>query len=118
MLPCRLTLAGEFLAEYGGIAGVGEAGFEIDDAIADELGDFAIEVLHAFGGAGFHSVEQGLAFVFAFFDALAGASIGFENFSDRDASGAIDFWQQPLTDDVAERFGEALAHVLLFCGGE
>src|ERR1700674_3242872 len=57
-----LFLANQFLAQHGGVAGKREAGFEIDDAVADELGDFSVEVLHAFGGAGFHGVQQGLAF--------------------------------------------------------
>lgn len=50
-------LTGEFLAQHGGVAGVGEADFEIDYAVADQFGDFAIEVLHAFACAGLHGVE-------------------------------------------------------------
>ena len=70
-------LSDQFLAQHCGIAGKGKAGFEIDDAVAHQLGDFAVEVLHAFAGAGLHGVEQGLAFALAFFDALARARIGF-----------------------------------------
>ncbi len=29
------VLSGEFLAQHGGVAGVGEAGFEVDYAVAD-----------------------------------------------------------------------------------
>ena len=50
------ALSRQFLAQHGRVAGVGESGFEVDDAVADELGDFAVEVLHAFGGAGLHGV--------------------------------------------------------------
>ena len=73
-------LTGEFLAQHGGVAGVGEADFEIDYAVADQFGDFAIEVLHAFGCAGLHGVEQRLAFAVTFFDALAGAGVDLQDF--------------------------------------
>ena len=44
-------LPDQFLTQHRGIAGEREPGFEIDDAVADQLRDFAIEVLHAFSGA-------------------------------------------------------------------
>src|SRR5579863_3045376 len=106
-------LAREGLTERGGVAGEGQAGVEIHDAITDESGDLAIEVLHPFRRAGFHDVEQSLSFALAFFNALASASVGFEHFEDRHAAAAVGFGNQTLADDVAKRFGEALADRLL-----
>src|SRR5579863_5669729 len=40
---------GENQAQVAGIRGVGQSGVEIHDSGADQLVDFAVEVLHAFG---------------------------------------------------------------------
>ena len=66
-------LPGQFLAENCGIAGERKAGFEIDHAVLNQLGDFTVEMLHAVGGASLHGLEQTPVFALPFFDALAGA---------------------------------------------
>ncbi len=42
----------QFLAQHSGVAGKAKAGFQIDEAGADQLRDLAVEVLHAFVFAG------------------------------------------------------------------
>src|ERR1700751_3309825 len=42
---------GKFKAEIAGVGGVGKAGIGVNDTITDELFDFAVEMLHAFGVA-------------------------------------------------------------------
>ena len=82
----------------------------------DQFRDLAVEVLHAFVRAGFHGIEQGLVLALAFFDALAGARIGFKNLDHRDAAVAPRLGQEALANDVAERFSEPFAHGLLLVG--
>jgi hypothetical protein len=53
----------------------------------------------------------------AFFDALAGAGVDFQDFGYRDAAAAVSLGQEPLADDVAEAFGEKFAQSrCLRCG--
>jgi len=66
----------EFQAQVAGICGKGHASLQINDARAEQLIEFAIEVLHAFGRAVAHGVHQGFAFAFPLFDVLARAQGG------------------------------------------
>src|SRR5258705_8210382 len=104
---------GEFEAEVAGVGGVGEAGFKIDGAGADQLFNFAVEILHAFGIAVTHGVEKRLAFALALFDIFAGAKSGLENFDDGESAVPVAPRKQTLRNDVTERLGEAIAHALL-----
>ena len=61
----RSRKVGQFQAQITRIGGVSHADFEVDDPLANQSFDFAIKVLHAFGRADAHCVEQGLAFAFA-----------------------------------------------------
>ena len=79
------SLPGQFLAQHCGIAGERDANLEIHDAVMDQFRNLAVEILHALISPGFHGIEQGLVLALAFFDAFAGARIGFENFDRRDA---------------------------------
>src|SRR5689334_18343995 len=69
----------KFEAEVARVGGIANAGIEIDEAGADKLFDFAVEVLHAFGITVAHGVEQSFAFILAFLDIIAGAHGGLEN---------------------------------------
>src|SRR5208283_1305815 len=109
---------GQFEAQVSGVGGVGQASFEFDDVVADKFFDFAVEELHAFGGAVAHSVEKGLAFAFTLFDVLAGAQGGLKDFDDRDAAVAIHAREEALGKDEAEGFREAITHALLIFHGE
>ncbi len=51
---------GHFKAQVSGVGGIAQAGLEVYDSGADELLDFAIEMLHAFGRAVAHGIEQRL----------------------------------------------------------
>ena len=81
-------------------------------------GDFAVEVLHAFAGAGLHGIKQRLTFTFAFFDAFASAGIGFQDFGHGNASAAVGLRQEPLANDVAERFARNARELLCCSSGE
>src|SRR6202044_2803765 len=98
----------QFLPQHRGVAGEGQSGFEIDDAVAHQLGDFAVEVLHTLASSRFHGIEQGFALALTLFHALSRARICFQDFGDRDSSAAIGFRKQALADDVAESLGKAL----------
>src|SRR5579859_3269673 len=72
----RGSEVGQFQAQVAGVGGVGHAGLKFDSAGADQLFDFAIEVLHAFGCSYAHGVEQSLAVALAFFNVFAGTKGG------------------------------------------
>src|SRR5437899_1089162 len=48
---------GHFKAQVSGVGGIAQTGVELDDASANELLDFTIEMLHAFGAAIAHGIE-------------------------------------------------------------
>lgn len=62
----RLLLSRQCLAKHCGIAGEGEPGFQIDHTILYQLCDFAVEVLHSFGGSGFYGIEQAVIIALSF----------------------------------------------------
>src|SRR5579862_5224610 len=106
-------LARQCLAQHRGITGERKPGLKINYAILYQLGDFAIEVLHPFGGPSLYRIEQAAIVTIPFFDALAGASISFENLESGNPSASISLREQALADDVTERFREAIADRLL-----
>src|SRR5450755_2595713 len=104
---------GQLQAQISGVGGVGEGRFKIHLFAANHFFDFAVEVLHAFGVAVAHGVEERLAFGFAFFDVFAGAHGGFENFDGGDAALVVFPGEQALRNNIAESFGQTGANGLL-----
>src|SRR2546427_314247 len=76
---------GHFQAQVSGVGGIAQTGVELDDAGANELLDFAIEMLHVFGAAIAHGVQQRLAFALALFHVFARAHGGLQDFHCGDA---------------------------------
>ena len=111
-------LAGQLLAQDSGIAGEGQSGFEIDDAILNQLRNLTVKMLHAIRNAGLHGVEKTLVFAFALFNAFASARVGLQDFECRNSTAPVVLRHEPLADDVAERLRKTLAHRLLFRGRE
>ena len=109
-----MVLPGEFLPEHGGVAGVGDAGFEIESAAANELRDFSVEVLHAFAFTCFHRVKERLAGFFSLLNTFASACIRFQNLDDCDPSTVVGFGYEALRNNVAERFRQTIADTHLF----
>src|ERR1700680_1615364 len=64
---------GQFQAKITWISGVSHTNFVIDDPFSNQPFDFAIEVLHAFGRADAHCVQQCFALAFTLLHVLAGA---------------------------------------------
>jgi hypothetical protein len=64
---------GQFQAQIAGIGGIGQSGFQIDDALANQSLDLAIEVLHSFRAANAHGIEQGFALALTPFNVFASA---------------------------------------------
>ena len=85
-------LPGQFLSQSSRITGERESGLQIHHAILDQLRDLGIEMLHALGFAIFDGIEQGAISGFSLFNALAGASVGFEDFEGGYAPAAIRLW--------------------------
>src|SRR5215470_11591607 len=92
---CRRLTPRQFLSENRCVAGKTEAGFQIDLTGTNQLGNLAIEVLHAFALTRLHSVEQRAAGALALFDAIARPGIGFENFKYCHAALAVRARNQP-----------------------
>src|SRR6185312_12937912 len=79
----------KFQAQVAGIGGVSEPSFEINSPFANQALDFTIKMLHAFGAADAHGVQQGLAFGFALLDILPSSQSGLEDFDCRNAAPAV-----------------------------
>src|SRR6266571_1931130 len=95
---------GHFEAQVSGVGGIAQTGVKLDDAGADELLDFAIEMLHAFGRAVAHGIEQRLAFALAFFDVFASAHGGLQDFNRCNAPLSVCFGKQALRNNKRNAF--------------
>src|ERR1700744_882288 len=93
-------------AQIPWIRGERQSSFEIDDAIANQFLDVAIEVLHAFLVAVAHAVEQRLPFLLASLQIFAGAQGRREDFDNGHAAARF-LRDETLRNDVAETFREA-----------
>jgi len=78
--------------------------------ILNQLRDFTVEVLHSFGCARLHGVEQAVIFRARLFRCTPSAGIRFENF-EKPQFGQCDLTlHKPLADDVTKGFRKTLAH--------
>src|ERR1700746_40510 len=83
------ALLRQFLPQHSGIAGKRDSRFKIDKPVADQLGNFTVEILHAISFAVLDGLQQGLAFLLALFDTFPGSSVRLQPFKDRQPSGAV-----------------------------
>src|SRR5260370_36756958 len=80
---------------------------EIHDPRADELFNFAIEVLHALGVAIAHRIEKRLAFGFSLFNVISRTHRRFEDFHSSDTPFAVFARKETLGNNVAKGFTKA-----------
>src|ERR1700689_5048636 len=105
---------GQIQKQIAGIRSVSQSRFPFDNPTADELLNFAVEMLHALLIADAHRIKQGLAFDLAFFDILPSAQSSLQDFDDRHASRSVFSRNQPLRNDVAKALGQPVSQRVLF----
>ena len=106
-------VVGQFEAQVSGVGGVRERGFEFNLAVANHFFDFAVEVLHAFGVAVAHGIEQDLPSVspFSTYSRVRMVDLRISMAAMRPLLSFLG--KQALRNDEAESFGEAGADGLL-----
>ena len=104
-------------AEVAGVGRVEQRRWTRDHALAHQLLDLAVEVLHAVHLAVAHRVEQRLALALAALHVVARAQRRLQDLEHGDAAAAL-LRHQPLRDEVAERRREAAANRALIAGVE
>src|SRR5258707_15939 len=70
---CKVS---QLQAQIPRVGCVSHSGFKINRAIAYQSFDLTVKMLHPFSPADAHSVKQGFAFAFPFFDIFSGAQCG------------------------------------------
>ena len=100
-----------------GIGGVVHRGFKVDDFGANQLFEFAVEVLHAFRGAVFQGFQQSTSGGIFALQMVRGGGCVLKNFHDGDASSVL-AWNQPLGNHIAQGLGQTAAHRRLLGRGK
>src|SRR4029077_9266359 len=99
-----------------GVAREGHSSLQIDQSGAHQLGDFAIEILHAVSFVAIYGFKQRFTFVLALLETLAGAAVGFQYLENREPATAIGARDEALGYDEPEGLREAFTDRLLFYG--